>query len=50
MILRYIVGIKNQKNIIPVIDDSAVVHQLRNAPTVRVDHWLEWDTTTFVSL
>ena len=26
-----------------------MVNHFRNVSTVRVDHWLEWDTTTVVS-
>ena len=34
-------SVKNQKNIIPVIEGSAVVYHFRNVSTVKFDSWLE---------
>ena len=38
---------KLEKHPTPLMEGSAVVHHLRNVSTVRVDNWLEYDTTTF---
>ena len=32
------------------MEGIAVVHHWRNVSTNRVDYWVEWDSTTFISL
>ena len=34
----------------PVTADSAMVQHFQKISTVRVDHWLEWEITAFISL
>ena len=43
------INANNCKNIIPVIEGRAVVYLLWNVSKVKVDYWLEGDTTILSS-